>query len=475
MRSHLQKLSYRRFVRARWTVLSACLCVCSLLSSCKLPDLVSNAEPASDIRDPKVVQNSAGAVAMYRGTLDAFAYYVGGGSANILEPNPSPTSIPDTYVALSGIFTDELLTHPIPMGGVNGNLGQLDLRYFDPTTRGAVISDFGYTGLHLIRGRSRIARAHLRQYGENLPREWMGHLYAIEGFAAVLLAELRCSGIPLGILGAGGSFTTTHGFTTDEVYAYALSYFDSALVTAGDSVRFRYLAQLGKARALLGMGDVPGAAQAVADVPDTYRYVFTYVAQYPKFIPSPSLIIRSDREGVNGLPFVSSGDPRTSLPDLMNRTAPLVFATGVEVRLLQAEAALRAGDANWLVALNALRTTCVLGDPCPSPAPAGLGGVANLPPLEDPAIGMLTHEDSVSARIDLVFAERAFWLYLTGRRQGDLRRLVRHYGRPEGQVYPVGLWGALSLDVYGTAVVVPTPDSERGLNHLYKGCDHLDA
>lgn len=461
-------------MRVRWAAISVCLYACVLLSSCKLPDLVNNAETPSDIRDPKVVQNVAGAVAMYRGAIDAFTYYVGGGARVFDLSQTSPTSVPDTYSALSGVFTDELMTLPISSGGANGDLGRLDLRYFDPT-RSIVASDFGYLGLHLIRGRSRIARAHLRQYGSDLPREWLAHLYAMEGFAAVLLAELRCSGIPLGTLGADGAFTTTRGFTTDEVYAYALAHFDSALATAGDSVRFRYLAQLGRARVLLGTGDVQQAAQAVAGVPDTYRYVFTYSTQYPKFVPDPSYVIQSDHEGVNGLPFVSSGDPRISLPDLMNRTAPLVFATGLEVRLLQAEAALHAGDAGWLVALNALRTTCALGDPCPSPAPPGLGGVANLPPLVDPAIGMSTHEDSVNARTNLVFAERAFWLYLTGRRQGDLRRLVRHYGRSEGQVYPVGPWGAIGANVYGTAVVVPTPDEERERNPLYKGCEHFDA
>lgn len=457
-------------LRARWAAISVGLCVCALLSSCKLPDIVNNAETPSDIRDPKVVQNAAGAIAMYRGAIDAFALAVGAGE--VIRPGQTSIVSP-TYVALSGVFTDELITLPVqPQGIVSGSLGRLDLRYFDPSKS---VDNMGYESLHLVRGRSRVARAYLRKYGPDLPAEWQAHLYAMEGFAEVLLAELRCSGIPLGTLGTDGQFTVTRGFSTDEVYDHAIVLFDSALATAGDSSRFLYLSKLGKARALLGKGDIIAAAQAVQDVPDTYRYVLTYVAQSPKFIPDPQVVTRGDNEGLNGLPFVSSNDPRTSYPDLMNPIAPLVFATGVEVRLLQAEAAVRAGDANWLVALNALRTTCALGDPCPSPVPAGLGGVANLPPLADPVTGMLTHEDSVNARIDLVFSERAFWLYLTGRRQGDLRRLVRHYRRPEGQVYPVGPWGSIGINLYGTAVVVPVPDVERDRNHLYKGCGHLDA
>ncbi len=460
------------FVRTQWFAASVCVCACVLLSSCKLPDLVNNAETPSYIRDPKVVQNAAGAVAMYRGAIDAFACYVDGGGEEGLCNGGEFYNIPNSYVAISGVFTDELTGST----SSTGNYGLLDLRALDRTLAGGA-PEFGYKGLHLIRGRSRVARAYLRQYGSNLPQEWLAHLYAMEGFAAVMLAELQCSGIPLGTLGDEGAFTTTRGFTTDEVYAYALAHFDSALATAGDSVRFRYVAQLGKARALLGIGDVQGAAEVVAGVPDTYRYVITYAVQSPKFIPvlPSNSVIQSDREGINGLPFISSGDPRTALPAIMDRTAPLVFSTGLEVRLLQAEAAVLGDDPKWLVALNALRTTCVLGDPCPSPAPAGLGGISNLPPLVDPATGMSTHKDSVDARIDLVFAERAFWLYLTGRRQGDLRRLVRHYGRLESSVYPIGFWSSTGSDIYGSAVVVPVPDVERKFNLLYKGCHNLDA
>ena len=48
---------------------------------------------------------------------------------------------------------------------------------------------------------------------------------------------------------------------------------------------------------------------------------------------------------------------------------------------------------------------------------AGTGGVAKLGPLQDPG--------TPDGRVDLLFHERAFWLYLTGHRQGDLRRLIR--------------------------------------------------
>ncbi len=100
----------------------------------------------------------------------------------------------------------------------------------------------------------------------------------------------------------------------------------------------------------------------------------------------------------------------------------LTLADAVEARLIEAEAALRAGDnLGWLATLNHLRqtawTTIVPATPGPlpdltDPGPDGSGGDA--------------------LRVDLLFRERAFWLYLTGHRQGDLRRLVRRLriGRP---------------------------------------------
>ena len=37
-----------------------------------------------------------------------------------------------------------------------------------------------------------------------------------------------------------------------------------------------------------------------------------------------------------------------------------------------------------------------------------------------------------------MFRERAFWLYLSGHRLGDLRRMVRQYGRSADAVFPGG-------------------------------------
>ena len=125
---------------------------------------------------------------------------------------------------------------------------------------------------------------------------------------------------------------------------------------------------------------------------------------------------------------------------------PTVLANGTEARLIEAEATLRAGDAaTWLSTLNGLRATQI------SPA---------LAPLVDPG--------TANARIDLQFRERAFWLFATGHRLGDLRRLVRQYGRPTETVFPTGAYRAGR--VCGPDVNIAMPNVSETRNPNYKGC-----
>jgi hypothetical protein len=176
----------------------------------------------------------------------------------------------------------------------------------------------------------------------------------------------------------------------------------------------------------------------------------------------------SDHEGINGLPFRSEWDARipppvavygVTYPDYPKNYS-IRLASGIEAQLIRAEAELASGDANWLVRLNALRTTCTDAATCATPAPAGIGGVAGLALLTDPG--------SDTARVSLVFRERAYWTYLTGHRQGDLRRLIRNYGREEDAVYPTGQF--VPDYVYGTDVTLPIPPDEKTLNPKFQGC-----
>jgi len=126
---------------------------------------------------------------------------------------------------------------------------------------------------------------------------------------------------------------------------------------------------------------------------------------------------------------------------------PLVFASGTEARLIRAESELAQGGTAWLTTLNALRE------------PIGL------PDLDDPGID--------SARVSMLFKERAYWLFLTGHREGDLRRLVRQYQRLAVRVFPTGLYNGTAR-AYGSDVNAPVPAGERR-NPLYTGCKNRDA
>jgi hypothetical protein len=124
-----------------------------------------------------------------------------------------------------------------------------------------------------------------------------------------------------------------------------------------------------------------------------------------------------------------------------DRDSPVTIASGVEARLIQAEALLKAGNATWLDTLNALRSR------------VGLAALA------DPG--------TATARQDLLFREREFWLFSTGHRLSDLRRLIRQYGRTPNQVFPNGAF--IKGGNYGTDVNFPITQAEEN-NPNFHGC-----
>jgi hypothetical protein len=71
----------------------------------------------------------------------------------------------------------------------------------------------------------------------------------------------------------------------------------------------------------------------------------------------------------------------------------------------------------------------------------------------------LTLQGTTTAQVDQLFKERAYWLFLTSHRLGDLRRLVKQYSRTVNSVFPNGPYFKGGL--YGTDVNVPVPQSEQ--------------
>jgi tetratricopeptide (TPR) repeat protein len=479
------------WVRAPLAVLLLCLLVGGA-SACSPDRLLGDKPLPPDVPDPTQTHTAAGAIAAYHGALVALRHAFAGD--------------PASFIPVTGLLTDELRS---------GNVGQLgslaapmlvDSRFLpeDPGIGTDAVTPLPVSTVYLllnkVRGQAREARGALLAYAPDSSTALVGYLDAVEGYADVFLADLFCSGVPLSTLDFDGDFTYQPGSSTEEVYEHALAFFDSALAVSADSERVMNLARVGEGRALLALGQYEEAAQAVAEVPDDFRYAFEFRANNNSgvlnefsgvsfasrdFGIGDMSLTMADTEGVNGLPYVSSRDPRipwvlldtnlyghvrwrpTNLPT--DGSGSIVLASGVEARLIQAEAALQADDPSWLATLNALRTDGAF-DTRPNADDeaktdtlwhAGAGGVAGLRPLTDPG--------TPDGRVSLLFQERAFWLYLTGHRQGDLRRLIRQYGRQQQNVFPVGSYPG-AYNTYGTDVTAPIPGAERVSNPLFTGC-----
>jgi hypothetical protein len=300
----------------------------------------------------------------------------------------------------------------------------------------------------------------------------------LAGFSYVLFGEDYCSGVPFSTLDANNQISYGQPQTTAAMFQSALAKFDSALAIPGISADQRALAQVGRGRALLNLGRFDDAAGAVSTVPTEFQFAVessdNSARQYNgvwELTASEGRWGVADREGTNGLDFASAEDPRLPLdlealgfdngpsplqlkyPD---RTSSTVLADGVEARLIEAEAKLRRGDvAGTTAALNALRADeSAREQRVPKDLPQGLTqDFGTLTPLSAPA--------TAAAARDLLFRERAFWLFGTAHRLGDMRRLVRQYGLSAESVFPTGNYSSNGrTGTYGTDVNLPIPIDE---------------
>jgi hypothetical protein len=491
----LDRADARRW-RYTFVPLMIAITVSCVLASCTPENLVGNAPLPPDVPDPGQTHTAAGALQSYRGALLFFRLAVGGDQSSV--------------VPITGLLTDELRSADVGQQGLISAPILIDSRFLpeyggsgdDIVTPGPVRDV--YSLLQKSRGQAHESRGALLAFMPDGSNGLQGHLDALEGYSDVYLADLFCSGIPLSTLDFGKDFTYAAGSPTADVYQRAISLFDSAQTLAADSDRILNMARVGKGRALLALGKYADAAAAVSSVPDNFQYALLYdLAQSPStgqtdyyinrsfaywsFTPFTSQVATTmvDAEGQNGLPFISSGDPRSAFVDdgvdnhgqrrihpakySVDGDSPVVIASGVEARLIQAEAALNTGGGSWLELLNALRTdgsfdTQQNADDASKTDTlwhAGTGGMPGLAPLSDPG--------DQDARIDLLFRERGFWLFLTGTRQGDLRRLVRQYHRQSNRVYPSGPYPG-GYNTYGSDVTAPIPGEERISNPLFAGC-----
>jgi starch-binding outer membrane protein, SusD/RagB family len=396
--------------------------------------------------EPGELDSPAGAEARRVGAIADFTFAKDGdGDLNLGRT--------DGQILLSGLMTDEFVLSTTPP-----TEQEVDQRrvFENNTTLYAM-----YWYMHRARAAAENAALALRQFDTDADnKSEIGEVLSLAGLSYVLFGEDFCSGVPFSRLD-GDTIAFGQPQTTTEMFNSAVAKFDAALAEPGvvneeaneGTTDITNLAAVGKGRALLNLGDFAGAAAAVANVPTEFAY-FSEHADAPLRLQNAiynystgALWSLSDLEGGVGLPFRTAEDPRVPFEDtedvgldgttdqfnLLKYDQPstnVPVADGIEARLIEAEAALQAQDLGGMnTILNTLRT------------------LQGLDPLAAPG--------SFDEGVDQLFSERAFWLFATGHRLGDLRRLIRQYHRNQVDVFPSG--GYLKGGSYGTDVNLPLP------------------
>lgn len=319
----------------------------------------------------------------------------------------------------------------------------------------------------------------------------IGEMYFARGFGELQLASDFCNGIPLSD-GVGVEIKYGAPQPVSKVFEAATASFDSALlVTTGtdaQSVLIQNAARVGKARAQLGNGLIAQAGATVAGVPTTFRYQTTFSLTtsvnvlWDQGTSQKRYTVADNLEGnsrnlvvANAIPFFSAKDPRLPVTDtktpgqdggtfvrtttLYDRLTPIDVVNGIDARLIEAEAALKVGDVTkWLSLLNGLRN--------------GPDRITTLGTLTLAALPNLTDPGTDDARINLQFYEKAFWTFSRGQRLGDMRRLIRQYGRTPANTFPTGTH--YKTTAYGDDVNFPIHTDEEN-NPNFKACTDRSA
>ncbi|GDX87430.1 hypothetical protein LBMAG44_13430 [Gemmatimonadota bacterium] len=351
-----------------------------------------------------------------------------------------------------------------------------------------------WKALPRVRTSAREAINALKQY-KPAPAWGIGQMYFSMGLAELMLAENFCNGTPLGD-GSTGEPIYGPALSNAQVLALAVAHFDSAAqnalpATDASAIVLANLVKVHKARALIDLGQFAAAAALVSGIPTSYveplmtyslttgdNQVWSLNTSAKRWTVGDSV----DGAGriANAIPFASLGDTRvrtvgstlgtsaagrgfdgtTNLVTMSwyARSDAAYLASGVDARLIEAEARLQAQDiAGVTTILNALRAATQKLSPSYT--------TAVLPALAAPA----TQAEAVT----LFFREKALWQFSRGFRLNDLRRMVRQYGRTQDQVFPTGIFFK-SGTPYLSDVNFPVTTDEYN-NPNFKGCTDRKA
>ena len=432
-------------------------------AACSPDEILTVEDP--DIVDPASLNTASAALALRTGVTQRVAQATTGTAPTGGTTGNVQTGGNESLALLGGLLADEYRS-----GDTFEQRNTTDQRTLIPQNS---FLAHPLRAAQRVRQEARAAVALLREYAPQ-PSAYQTQMFASSAFAAVMVAESFCNGVPLLSTVEGSDPVGGEPLTNDSIYKIAVAEADSALASlptatpvAADSARLITLygnfARVVKARALVDLGRYAEAALLVptATVPTNFVYQATHSVnstdnQNWALNTSARRYSVADREGTNGLPWVSANDPRVGARAgtgaravsfdnetaffeqraYNERTAPTTIASGVEARLIEAEAALAAGNTVlFLQKLNEAR--------------ASRTGLA---PLTLPA--------TTAAQVDLLFRERGFWMYGTGHRLGDLRRLVRQYRRGAETVFPTGAYHK-GGGQYGPRVNLPVPFDEN--------------
>ncbi len=474
----------RALIGERLTKLSAVLALATFIAACSsVTDSLLEAEDPDTIA-PEATQSPAGAVAVANGALARFRSTAGGSVSTWM---------------FGGLLADEWST--------SSTFVQND----ETDQRSIQENNSSVTGQ--FRELNRVRTAANQAIG--LLNTWVptntalrAEMYFARGFSEMQLAQDFCNGIPLSD-GAGEELVFGDPLPVADVFRRAIGSLDSAIATASGTgaadVSIRNAARIAKARAQLGIADFAGAALTLTPtIATTYLYSHTFATTTGDNIiwsqnPSNGRFTVGDSLEGNGrnivvrnaLPYTTARDPRLPVQDtrvvgalpfaatrpivgqdgqtslkitsIYARSSSIEIVNGLDARLVDAEVALRNNNATqWLAILNALRA-----------APPKLGEVQ--PPvmtaLTDPG-ATLTGQPATDARVNLHFREKAFWTFSRGQRLGDLRRLIRQYGRTPDTTFPIGVH--YKGGNYGPDVNLPVGTDERN-NPKFTGCTNRSA
>jgi len=438
-----------------------------------------------DVTQPDIIQpgNLQGPAALPTIRAGAIGDFTASYSASGAQGSSGTT---EGQVLTSGLLSDELINTETFPDRIN-----VDRRFVE--INGATMANV-FRNLSKARRSTEVAAANFRKLSPDTTLDsGLSEMLSLSGFAYVMFAENYCNGVPVSNVDPSGNLVFGSPLTNVQLLDTAINRFTqalgaaSALQSAASKTQFTAMANVGLARANLDLGQFTAANTAAATVATSFSYVVTHdlntTRQNNGVFKGTFTFKRygmADKEGTNGFPYISVVDPRTPIyrpagsgglgfdgatPQMdqlryFDEKASVTVATGLEARLIQAEAALQAGDTvgmyNILDTLRAHPPAYILaGIPAsPATAPTPVAPMAALP--------------GTGNAVDNLFGERARWLWLTAHRLSDLRRLIRQYGRATESVFPTGNYFKQGL-VYATDVNFPVPIDEQN-NPNFQQC-----